>query len=171
MDRIMKKVTLLALLLVLVPAALSAQGRRGEGRGQMEMRGRMGMGPGMQAHGNLARALIERRAEIGLNDDQVARLEELAKTADETRAALHASMQSMRESGVERRQMTEEHRAAMQALRDRMRESTRAMTEGIRSTLTEEQWRQAAPRLRDHARGEMRRRGGPPGPRARRPIR
>ena len=163
--QVMKKATMLALLLVLLPGVLSAQGRRGEGRGRMEMQGRMGMGM-MGEHGNPARALIERREEIGLNDEQVTRLEELAKTMDETREAMRASMQAMRDSGVARRGMSEEHRAAMQAWRGRMGEAARTMNEGIRSTLTDEQWQKVGPRKRGQARDQARRRrgGGPGGP-------
>ena len=157
---------MLALILVLVPAALSAQGRRGEGRGRMDMQGRMGM---MGERGNLARALIDRRAEIGLNDEQVNRLEELAKSMEETRAAMRASMRTTRDSGVARRRMSEDDRAAMQAWRDRMSESARAMTEGIRSTLTEEQWQQVGTRMRGQARGQARR--GGPGMQSHRPPR
>jgi hypothetical protein len=161
----MKKATLLAFALVILPAALSAQDRRAEPRGRMDMPGRMGM---MGERGNPARSLIERRDEIGLHAEQVSRLEELARSLDETRAAMRGQMQAMREAGGDRLAMTAEHRQAMQAWRDRMAESGRAMNEGIRSTLTEEQRQKVGPRLRGQARqtGPRMRARTPRGPRA-----
>jgi hypothetical protein len=118
-------------LTLLVPAALSAQPERRRG------------GPGdatVRERPNVARALIDNRAALELSDDQVSRLEALARQTDERRTELRGLREQLG-GGAE---ITEEQRT-------RLRESARAaltaereVRTGIRSVLTMEQFDRAA---------------------------
>jgi Skp family chaperone for outer membrane proteins len=138
----MRNRAIMVLALLLVPAAVSAQGMR---RG-----GRMG-GPGPGAM-NPAQTLIKHRADLDLSDEQVTTLEGFAKQITASHEAMRAAMDSLHESG-DMRAMTDEQREQMRALREAMMASNRTLQEGIRSTLTAEQLEQAAKFLPPPGRG------------------
>lgn len=127
---------MLVLFLTLVPAALAAQERPGRTE-------RMG-----RRHQTAATRLLERRAELGLTDEQVARIEELTRAVTENRAALRAEMQALRGSDT-RAELTDEQRARLRELRQNMMRSERALRQGIQSTLTDEQKAKLRTRVRE----------------------
>lgn len=88
----MRKATVFALALLAVPAMAHAQ--RGPGGG-----------PGMMAQANVARLLIEHRADVGLTDEQVGKLETVAKAMQEKNAPILEEMQKAREGGAGRETM------------------------------------------------------------------
>ena len=140
----MRNIAIMVLALALVPAAVSAQGMR---RG-----GRMG-GPGAGAAPmNPAQALIDHRTDLGLSDDQVVTLEGFAKQWTGSHEAMRSTMDSLHQSGG-MREMTDQQREQMRALREAMMANSRAIHDGIRSTLTAEQLEQAAKLLPPPGRG------------------
>ncbi len=102
----MKKATMLALLLALLPAALAGQVRAQRA------------GAGMGARGDMARALIERRRQLGLTDDQVNRLEELSKNFDASRQSMRDQLQKLRESRGQG-SLSDDQREQLRSLRSR----------------------------------------------------
>lgn len=141
-------------LALLVPMAAQAQQPR-----------RPMTGPRAQMP-NVARALVANRAELGLDDAQVARLQELARESDTRREELR----SLREQFAAADQLSDEDRTRLRtAVRSAM-EAERDARQGIRSVLTVEQFDRAA-RLGEalrslSPRGE-RMRAAPAGPRDR----
>lgn len=141
----MRNRVLVVLALLLLPAAVSAQGlRRGEGR--------MGGPGGGRGPMNPAQVLLDHRGDLDLSDEQVATLEGYAKQWTASHEAMRASMDSARGSGG-MREMTAEQREQMRALREAMMANSRKLHEEIRATLTTGQLEQAARFLPPQGRG------------------
>lgn len=141
----MRNRALVVLALLLLPAAVSAQGmRRGGGRmgGSGDGRGPM----------NPAQVLLDHRSDLDLSDEQVATLEGYAKQWTASHEAMRASMDSVRGSGA-MRDMTAEQREQMRALREAMMANSRKLHDDIRSALTAGQLEQAAKFLPSPGRG------------------
>ena len=155
------------LLLVLVPAVAAAQRGMGMGGrpgrqmapGQMAT-GMMMRGFGAGLEGGPAQRLLEQKAELGLTDEQVGRLEALAKEWEASHAPLRTEMEQMREA---RAQLTEQQRERMLALREQAQSAGENARQGIEDVLTEEQRQKLGnrPGLMQGGRGgAMMRRGG-----------
>lgn len=128
----------LPLVLVLVPAVATAQGRQGAGRrqGARVAPGLMQRGWGAGAEGGPALMLLERREELGLTDAQVARLEALAGEWTAAHDQLRAEMEQFR---AYRAQINEEQRTQLQAFRERAQAAGENARNGINDLLTDEQ--------------------------------
>lgn len=128
----------LPLVLVLVPAAASAQGWRGAGRMQGARRApqmlRQGAGAGLQ--GGPAQMLLDRREELGLTEEQVSRLETLAGEWTAAHDEMRAALEQFR---ANRRQLNEEQREQLQAFRERAQAAGENARKGIDDLLTGEQ--------------------------------
>jgi hypothetical protein len=132
-----------ALLLLLAPSALLAQGREGrEGRG---MRGMPVM--------NAARVLIENRADLTLSDEQVAQLQVIADSLEQKNAPFVQAMQAMRQSGG-RGSVSEADREKMRTDMEQARANSEAARQEIDGVLSAEQRTKAQElRLRAGRRG------------------
>lgn len=125
----MKRIVMAAVILLLAPGALFAQGG-----GRM---GGPGMGMGMGAM-NVARLLIENRAEIALTDDQVAKLEVIADTLQAKNAPFLEELRATRGGGG-MRNMSEAERTKMRATMQALRANAEAAQKEIDAILTAEQ--------------------------------
>ncbi len=128
----MKRTMPWVLIALLLPIGVSAQQRQQAPR------------QNTMAPPNVARLLLNSRAELGLTNDQISRLEALANTSDERQNAASAELRTLREKAAAGTELTEEERGRM---RDAMRQAAEARREagsGIRSILTMEQFDRAA---------------------------
>ena len=132
----MRKAWVFALALLAVPALVQAQ--RGPG------------GPGMMAQANVAKLLLENRETISLTDEQVVKLEAVAKTLDEKNGPVLEEMRKAREAGGDRQAMM----ASMQKIRGN---SDEAFEKEIKPVLTAEQVTKAEKVIAD---ARPQRRGG-----------
>lgn len=95
----MKKSVVFALAMLVLPAVASAQGGGQRGPGMMQQ--------------NVARLLIEKKADLALSDEQVAKLEVVAKSLEEKNAPIIAEVRAARQAGADRQTMM----AKMQQIR------------------------------------------------------
>ena len=136
----MRRTMVAALLLLLAPSALLAQGREGRG-----MRGMPVM--------NVARVLIENRADLTLSDEQVAQLQVIADSLEQKNAPFVQAMQAMRQSGG-RGSVSEADREKMRTDMEQARANSEAARQEIDGVLSAEQRTKAQElRLRAGRRG------------------
>lgn len=149
----MKRQVLIALMLLVLPSALFAQGG-GRGRG------------GFGQPQNVARLLLqeEHKATLGLSDDQVLKVTVLAARIDTLNAPIAAERQKLMESmgggGGGRAQMSEEMRAKMMELREKQTQITTDATAELKTILNADQATKAEEIIRANAPGRGRRGGG-----------
>lgn len=127
----MKIAGMLLAAALLAPAALSAQQQPGQGPG--------GRGMGMR---NAAAIAIEHKADLGLSDEIVAKLQTIDKAAQDKNAPLVKQMQDAR-AGVDFQSMTDEQRQAMrqkmQPIMQQLRDNNQAARADVEKLLTPEQ--------------------------------
>ncbi len=148
---------LAALTLLVLPAALLAQGNRGERGG----RGFGAGGPGM----NPVEMILEHRSELNLTADQVGKLESVAKKLDEQNQPIIAELQKLRGNGRSEElteQQREQVRAAMEKVRDNREDAQKAVAE-ILTAQQEEQLHSFMPKPGERG-GMAGGRGGRGGP-------
>lgn len=139
----MRKTMWLPMVLVLVPGVAMAQGRMGMGRGQGQgMAPRMMQGQGlMQGRGAMqeggpAQRLLDQKEQLKLTDEQVSRLEALARDWTAVHEPMRAQMEQMREA---QQQMNTEQREKMLALREQAQVAGDNARKEIESLLTADQ--------------------------------
>src|SRR5262245_30103210 len=142
-----------ALVLLVMPAVVLAQGGRGE-------RGR-GFGPG--GFGNPVEIVLDHKTELNLTADQVTKLEDVARKLEEQNKPIIAELE--KERGNARpdeltEKQREEMRDAMEKLRDN-REDAQKKVAATRTDQQEEQLRACRPARPEGVGG----RGGRGGPR------
>ena len=140
----MRRILVAALVLLLVPGALFAQGGR-QGRGGMGM-----------ATMNAAKILLEARAELTLSDDQAAKLQTIADSLEKKNAPFVAEMAKMRAAGG-MQSMSDADREKMRTNMEQARTNGEAAQKEIDAVLTAEQKTKAEEILARNRRG---RRGG-----------
>jgi hypothetical protein len=129
-----------------VPGVVFAQG--GGGRG--------GMGGGMM---NPLQVVLDKKADLNLSADQVAKIEELKKALEEQNRVPMAEMQKIRQAHPERGAMPEEERTKMRAQGMLIQQNNTAAREKLKDVLNAEQL-VAANKAIDEARPMRGRRGG-----------
>ena len=149
----MSRIPMMVLALALLPSAAVAQGReRGEMRTDRMMRF------------NAARILLDHRADLSLDDDQVVRLEALANGLDQKNQPVLHEIRSLREQNGSPRDWTPEQRDQMRTRMETLRRNAEDARDELRNIRTEEQLTIARELLRPergHPRGRGReRRGG-----------
>ena len=97
---------LAALTLLVLPAAVLAQGGRGE---------RGGRGFGARG-GNPVEVILQHRSDLDLTADQVSKLEAVASKLDESNKPLIAELQKQRPEGQTRQELTEQQREQMRGV-------------------------------------------------------
>lgn len=113
-------------LALLVPATLSAQ----------QERRRAGPPGGLdRERPNVARALVANREALGLDAEQVSRLESLAQQTEQRRG----EMRTLREQFGQATELTEEQRGQLRESMRSAMQSEREVRDGIRAVLTVEQ--------------------------------
>jgi Skp family chaperone for outer membrane proteins len=141
----MRRILVAALVLLLVPSALFAQG------------GRQGRGAGMgMATMNAAKILLENRAELTLTDDQAAKLQTIADSLEKKNAPFAAEMEKVRAAGG-MQSMSDADREKMRGNMQQARTNGEAAQKEIDVVLTAEQKTKAEEIL---ARNRPGRRGG-----------
>ncbi|MBX6366128.1 MAG: Spy/CpxP family protein refolding chaperone [Gemmatimonadetes bacterium] len=134
---------LLALGLLALPAAVSAQRPGGPGgRGMMMMRG------------DPVAMILEHKADLGLTDEQVTKLQDVQKRLEEQNKPLREQMQKEM-NGASFRDLTDEQREKLRPVFEGLRENSRKAMDEAREILTPEQ--------RDKMRDLMPMRRGPRG--------
>jgi hypothetical protein len=141
----MRRTLVAALVLLLVPSALLAQGRQGRG----------GPGGGM-AMMNAAKILIENRAELALTDEQAAKLQVIADSLEKKNAPYVAEMAKMRAAGG-MQNMSDADREKMRSNMQAARTNGEAAQAEIDAVLTADQKTKAEEIISRNRRG---RRGG-----------
>jgi hypothetical protein len=116
------------LVLLLLPSVVLAQGGRRGGR----------MGPG-GAQRNIVEVIINQKAELELTAAQIASLEPIAKKLDEQNKPVLEELQKLRGSGTNPREMSEEQRAQLRPLMEKMREHREAALKEAQLVLTDAQ--------------------------------
>lgn len=116
---------LLAVGLLALPAAVSAQGPGGPG-------GRGGM------RGGVAAMALEHKADLNLTDEQVAKLQDIQKKLDEKNKPLREKMEKQT-NGASFRDLTDEQREALRPIMEDLRENSRKSADEVREVLTKEQ--------------------------------
>ena len=116
------------LVLLLLPSVVLAQGGRRGGR----------MGPG-GAQRNIIEVIINQKAQLELTDAQIASLQPIAKRLDEQNKPILEELQKLRGSGTNPRDMSEEQRAQMRPLMEKMREHREAALKEAQPVLTDAQ--------------------------------
>jgi hypothetical protein len=114
------------LVLLLLPAVVFAQGRRG-GRGMR--------GDALQR--NAIQMIIEHKDQLALTSDQLGKLEPISKKLDEQNKPLLAELQKNRPGDP--RNMTEEQRQAVRVPMEKIRDNREAAMKEAREVLTTEQ--------------------------------
>lgn len=141
----MRRTLVAALVLLLVPSALFAQGGRQGGR----------QGGGM-ATMNAAKVLLENRADLALTDDQAAKLQVIADSLEKKNAPFVAEMAKMRGAGG-MQTMSDADREKMRNSMQQARTNSDAAQKEIDAVLNAEQKTKAEEILARMRRG---RRGG-----------
>ncbi len=126
----MKLAGLVLAAALLAPAALAAQGQPGQGPGRgMRMR-------------SAAAIAIEHKADLGLSDDIVAKLEAVDKQVQDKNAPIMKQMQDAR-AGVDFQSMTDEQRQEMrqkmQPIMQQLRDNNQAARADVEKLLTADQ--------------------------------
>jgi len=132
----MRKAMWLPMVLVLVPGVATAQGRMGMGRMQGQRVAPRMLGQGAMQEGGPAQRLLDRKDALNLTDEQVSRLEALAKDWTAAHEPIRAQMEQMREA---RQQLSAEQRQEMLQLREQAQAAGENARQEIESLLTEDQ--------------------------------
>ena len=119
---------LAALALLVLPAALLAQGGRGE-------RGGRGFGPGPSP----VEVALQHRSELNLTADQVSKLEAVASKLEESNKPLIAELQKNRPEGQRPQELTEQQREQMRAVMEQLRDNREDAQKQVASILTDQQ--------------------------------
>ena len=121
----MKAIAVIALMLL--PAAVSAQ-RPNRDRAQRQDNLR-----------NVVEIVIEKKADLTLNDEQVTKLTALAKQLEEKNKPTVEQIQKLRDNGARPRDMNEEQRESMKKAMATIQENRKAALEDVRGVLNDEQ--------------------------------
>ena len=121
----MRAIAVIALMLL--PAAVSAQ-RPNRERGQRQDNMR-----------NVVEIVIEKKADLALNDEQVTKLTALAKQLEEKNKPTVEQVQKLRDNGTRPRDMNEEQRESMKKAMESIQENRKAALEDVRGLLNDEQ--------------------------------
>ncbi len=141
----MKIAGMLLAAALLVPVALSAQQQPGQApRGRMMMR-------------NAAAIAIEHKADLGLSDEIVGKLQAIDKQVQDKNAPLVQKMRDAMQGGGFQN-MTDEQRQQMQTVRQQLRDNNQAARADVEKLLTPEQ----VQKLGDLIQQEMPQRGPRP---------
>jgi hypothetical protein len=116
--------------LLLVPATVLAQGRGAR---------RPGMGGGIMLETNIVERVLEHKTDFALSNEQVSKLETLARQLDEKQKPIQELLRKQRESGVRPRDLTEEQREEMRKVMEKARETREWATNELKSVLNDEQ--------------------------------
>jgi len=150
----MLKKTAILMALLLLPASLHAQ-QGGQGRGGMGM----GMTMGMGMMDNVPEFVASKAAELQLTEDQVARIQVIAKRYAAHSDSLMTQLRGAMQGGM--REMSAADRERLMAERDRMTKLAEATQKEVDEVLTAEQRPRAAALVQEWRSSRMpQRRGG-----------
>ena len=121
-----------ALVLLVMPAAVLAQGGRGE-------RGGRGFGPGR--FGNPVELVLQHKTELNLTADQVTKLEDVARKLEEQNKPIIAELEKERGNGKPG-ELTDKQREEMRDAMEKLRDNREDAQKQVASILTDQQEQQ-----------------------------